>query len=157
VGDRVGSREESRGVHRILHHPGWNRGLGSGAGSAEVDIRSLTIAEIEQLVARLQTEVRERDMEIAVLKRREEAVDSGRAEAFREGREVGRLEGEGRCLDRVSMQLAKRRVANRRETARAVQAVEGKYGDRGASSSDGDAVDTPGGGQQQDEGASGEE
>jgi hypothetical protein len=126
-------------------------------GAAETDIRSLTIAEIEQLVARLQTEVRARDMEIAELKGREEVVVRGRAEAFQEGREVGRLEGEGRCLDRVSMQLAKRRAANRRETVRAVHAAEGKYEGRGASPSGGDAMETPGGEQQQDEGTSGEE
>jgi hypothetical protein len=73
-------------------------------------------------------------------RRSEEAGRGGgqqSAEAFREGREVGRLEGEGRCLDRVSMELARRRVANRRAAARAVQEAEGKYGDRSASSADG--------------------
>lgn len=110
--------------------------VGAATASNEVDIRSLTIAGIEQLVARLRKEVEDRDTEIAALKRREEAVDSRNAEAFREGREVGRLEGEGRCLDRVSMELARRRTVNRRATARAVQEAEGKYGDRSPSSAE---------------------
>lgn len=131
VGDRAGVQD---GAPRHATVP---PGAGAEAASAEVDIRSLTIAEIEQLVARLQKEVRDRDMEIFTLKRREETLYSRNNEAFQEGRDVGRLEGEGRCLDRVSLELARRRVVNRRAAARVVEEVEGKYGDRRESSAEG--------------------
>jgi hypothetical protein len=48
----------------------------------------------------------------------------------------GVLEGEGRCLDCILMHLAKRCMVNQRETVRAVEEAERKYGEQEISPSE---------------------
>lgn len=92
-------------------------------------IRKLSFLDVEQLVAKLHAEVQARDIEIVLL--REKVLGGSSAEdvvvGFRQGRELGCLEGEGHCLDRESLFFCKTLHGQQTQTARIMEEVEKRF------------------------------
>lgn len=78
-------------------------------------------------MAKLHAEVRSREADVARLRERERAMNCSNTDnvagAFRDGRELGHLEGEAGCLDRESW----RRAVNCCETSKVMEEVGKKY------------------------------